>query len=77
MKTLLNSFKDGSTFLLEVPIPKIKSKNLLIKSSLSLLSSGTERMLIEFGKANVIQKALQQPEKVKEVLNKILVCYML
>ena len=71
MKTLLNSFKDGSTFLLEVPIPKIKSKNILIRSSISLLSSGTERMLIEFGKANIFQKAFQQPEKVKEVLNKL------
>lgn len=70
MKTLLNSFKDGSTFLLEVPTPHITAGNILIKTHVSLLSSGTERMLVEFGKANLIQKAIKQPERVKEVLQK-------
>ena len=37
----------------------------------TLVSSGTERMLVEFGRANIISKAMQQPERVKQVIDKI------
>lgn len=37
----------------------------------SLLSLGTERMLVQFGQASLLQKARQQPDKVKEVLQKV------
>ena len=43
----------------------------LIKTSASLISIGTERMLVEFGKANLLSKAAQQPEKVRQVIDKI------
>lgn len=55
----------------EVPSPQVKSGSVLIKTSRSLVSLGTERMLVEFGKANLIEKARQQPDKVKQVLDKI------
>ena len=44
---------------------------MLIQTTRSLVSIGTERMLVEFGKANMLQKARQQPDKVKQVLGKI------
>ncbi|MBO8244202.1 Gfo/Idh/MocA family oxidoreductase [Prochlorococcus marinus XMU1411] len=71
MKQLFQSLSDGKTCIQEVPIPNLSKGNLLIKTHCSLLSSGTERMLIEFGKSNLIGKAKQQPDKVKEVLNKL------
>jgi len=71
MKQLLQNLKDGNTLLEEVSIPKLKDKHLLISSKYSLVSIGTEKMLINFGKANYIQKAKQQPDKVKEVFDKI------
>ena len=71
MKQIVQSLKDGSIDIVEVPIPSVSSKNILVRTSLSLVSSGTERMLLEFGKANYIEKARKQPDKVKEVLNKI------
>ena len=36
-----------------------------------MVSSGTERMLVQFGKAGWIEKARQQPDKVRMVLDKI------
>ena len=71
MKQIIQSFKTGDTILEEVPAPIIKKGQLLIRTTQSLVSSGTERMLVEFGKANLIAKARQQPDKVKMVLNKI------
>ena len=63
--------KSGQTILEEVPVPQVKSGSVLIKTSCSLVSLGTERMLVEFGKASLIDKARQQPDKVKQVLDKI------
>ncbi len=71
MKQILQNLADGETSLVEVPCPKIKSDSLLIATKVSLLSSGTERMLVDFGKASYLEKARQQPDKVKQVLSKI------
>ena len=71
MKQILQSFKTGITELAELPSPKVKTGQVLIQTTRSLVSLGTERMLVEFGKASLIQKARQQPDKVKMVLDKI------
>ena len=71
MKQIIQSFKTGATTLEEVPSPQVSKGSLLIRTTKSLVSLGTERMLVEFGKANLIQKARQQPDKVKMVLDKI------
>ena len=71
MKQVVQSLKSGITEVAKVPVPRNKSGSLLIKSSQTLISSGTERMLLDFSKAGWIQKARQQPEKVKMVLNKM------
>lgn len=71
MKQIIQSFKTGATVLEEVPAPAVKRGCVLIQTTRSLVSLGTERMLVEFGKANMFQKARQQPDRVKEVLAKI------
>jgi predicted dehydrogenase/threonine dehydrogenase-like Zn-dependent dehydrogenase len=71
MKQIIQDLKSGNTILEEVPAPNVKSGHLLIQTTRSLVSLGTERMLVEFGKSNLFQKAKQQPDKVKEVINKV------
>jgi predicted dehydrogenase/threonine dehydrogenase-like Zn-dependent dehydrogenase len=71
MKQIIQSFKTGITELVELPSPLVKPGQVLIQTSHSLVSLGTEKMLVEFGKASLIQKARQQPDKVKMVLDKI------
>jgi len=71
LKQIIQSFKTGETILEEVPAPQIRRGCVLIKTTRSLVSAGTERMLVEFGKANLFQKAMQQPDRVKQVLGKI------
>lgn len=71
MKQILQNIKTGQTELTQVPVPGEKPGHLLIQTHASLISAGTERMLIEFGKAGWIDKARQQPEKVKQVIDKI------
>lgn len=71
MKQIIQSFKTGETILEEVPAPQVRRGAVLIQTTRSLVSLGTERMLVEFGKSNLISKARQQPDKVKQVLDKI------
>lgn len=71
MKQILQSFKTGETILEEVPAPIVSRGTVLIQTTRSLVSLGTERMLVEFGKSSLISKARQQPDKVKQVLDKI------
>ena len=71
MKQIIQNMKTGETILEDVPAPLVRSGHLLIQTSRSLVSLGTERMLVEFGNASLIQKARQQPDKVKMVLDKI------
>lgn len=71
MKQILQSLKTGATEVADIPVPSAKRGQLLIKTSHSLVSAGTERMLVEFGKAGWIEKARQQPDKVRMVLDKI------
>ncbi|MBV9987978.1 MAG: bi-domain-containing oxidoreductase [Chitinophagaceae bacterium] len=71
MKQIIQNLKTGDTILEEVPAPLVRPGHVLIKTHRSLVSLGTEKMLVEFGKGNLISKARQQPEKVKQVLDKI------
>lgn len=71
MKQILQSLKTGVTEIVEVPCPSATQGQLLISTTITLVSAGTERMLVEFGKANWIDKARQQPDKVRMVLDKV------
>ena len=70
MKQILQSLKTGATEVADVPCPRPQPGHVLIRSSYTLVSAGTERMLVEFGKANLYDKARQQPDKVRMVLDK-------
>ncbi|MFZ4801580.1 MAG: bi-domain-containing oxidoreductase [Chlorobium sp.] len=71
MKQILQDMGQGATTLTEAPAPVVSNGTLLIATSVTLVSAGTERMLVHFGKASYIEKARQQPEKVKMVLEKV------
>lgn len=71
MKQILQNLADGETLLADVPAPKTLPGSLLISTRRSLVSAGTERMLLAFGKASLVNKARQQPDKVRMVLDKV------
>ena len=70
MKHLVQNMKTGATTLEEGPGPTVQPGQVLIQTRRSLVSLGTERMLVSFGKAGLLAKARQQPERLKQVLDK-------
>lgn len=71
MKQLILHLKTGNTLLEDVPAPQVRRGQVLIQTRRTLVSLGTERMLVEFSRGSLISKARQQPDRVKQVLEKI------
>ncbi len=71
MKQVLQHLSSGLLEIADLPAPQLSRGGVLVQTQSSLISAGTERMLVEFGKANLIQKARSQPDKVKQVLTKL------
>jgi predicted dehydrogenase/threonine dehydrogenase-like Zn-dependent dehydrogenase len=71
MKQVLQNLGTGETSLVEAPAPHVSNSTIIVGSRVSLISAGTERMLVDFGRSSLLDKARQQPEKVKMVLDKV------
>ncbi|MCZ2126831.1 MAG: bi-domain-containing oxidoreductase [Anaerolineales bacterium] len=70
MKQLLQNLKDGKTVVADVPVPTPRAGQALVKVAASLVSAGTERMVVEFAEKNYLSKARSRPDLVKQTLDK-------
>lgn len=70
MKQVIQNLNTGKTSVIEAPMPSLGRGTVLIRTRRTLISAGSERMLVGFGKASLLQKARQQPDRVKDVINK-------
>lgn len=71
MKQLFLSVSDGSMHVVDTPAPTVKDNMVIIETLYSVVSAGTERSLASFGGKNLIQKALERPDQVKKVTEKM------
>ena len=70
MKQLLQNMKTGEAYVADVPVPRPGQGTALVKTAASLVSAGTERMVVEFAKQSLVGKAKSRPDLVRQVLNK-------
>ena len=71
MINVLQSFSSGETLVVDAPIPRVSGTSVLVESRATVISAGTERMLVDFGRASLLEKARKQPDKVRQVLDKV------
>lgn len=71
MKQVLQDIGSGKVSVREVPAPLLRDDGLLVRSQASLISAGTERMMMELAKKSLVGKARQRPDLVRKVLNKM------
>jgi len=70
MKQIVQNMKSGETQIVDVPVPIIQPGFLLIRTGASLVSAGTERMLVSFAEKNLLGKAQSRPDLMKQVVEK-------
>lgn len=70
MKQLLQNMRDGKALVLDVPIPHVQPGTALVRTAASLVSVGTERMVIEFAEKSLVAKARSRPDLVLQVVDK-------
>ena len=70
MKQLLQNIKTGKSIVEDVPIPTPREGQALVKVEASLVSAGTERMVVEFAEKSLVGKARSRPDLVRQVLEK-------
>src|SRR3990172_7596173 len=70
MKQLLQNIHSGETEVVEVPIPQIQPRMALVRTQVSLVSAGTERMLVDFAGKTLLGKAISRPDLVRQLVDK-------
>ena len=70
MKQLLQNMRDGKASVVEVPVPQVRPGMALVRNVSSLVSAGTERMIVAFAEKNLVGKARSRPDLVRQVLRK-------
>ena len=70
MKQVLQSIRSGQVQVAEVPTPVVPDNGVLVRTIASLVSAGTERMVVEFAEKNLLQKARARPDLVRQVLQR-------
>jgi predicted dehydrogenase/threonine dehydrogenase-like Zn-dependent dehydrogenase len=70
MKQVLQNQKTGEMAIAEVPTPVVQKGRVLVRTAASLISAGTERMVVDEGKKSLLDKARERPELVKQVIQR-------
>lgn len=71
MIQVVQDIRSGETVARELPDPVAPAGGLLIANVASLVSAGTERMVVELAKKSLIGKARERPDHVRRVLEKL------
>ena len=66
MRQIIQSYKNGKISLAEVPNPGCKSGGILVLTAASLISPGTEKLMIEMGQKSLLGKARARPDLVRQ-----------
>lgn len=70
MKQVFQDVRRGDVRVEEVPPPTLRPGTVLVRTSASVVSAGTERLALEFGQKSLLGKALERPDLVRQVWDK-------
>jgi len=71
MKQMLQNLKSGKISVADVPRPLLMPGGIIVRTRKSLISAGTERMVLQLGKKSLLGKARERPDLVRKVLDKV------
>src|ERR1700750_2433770 len=70
MRQVVQNVKNGQLEVREVPPPSLRTGGVLVRTAASIISPGTEKMVLELGKKSLIGKARERPDLVRQVISR-------
>ncbi|MCX5536506.1 bi-domain-containing oxidoreductase [Streptomyces sp. NBC_00006] len=71
MKQVVQNYKSGELAVLDVPVPGCKPGGVLVRTSYSLISTGTELMKVSEAGMSMVGKARSRPDQVAKVMQSV------
>ena len=71
MKQVIQPFKSGELTITDVPSPNLRKQGILVRTAASLVSAGTERMVVDFAEMNMFKRARARPDLVRQVVESV------
>ena len=71
MKQVVQHLRNGATRVVDVPVPRPTPGTVLVRTAVSVLSAGTERMVVDFAGRSLVGKARARPDLVRQTLDKV------
>src|SRR6056297_3393388 len=71
MKELIQSYKTGEMILGEVPKPLCKDEGVVVRTEASVVSAGTDKLMVDLAKKSLLGKSRARPDLVKQVIGKM------
>ncbi len=71
MKQIVEDYNSGVVRLVDTPSPLARAGSVLVSCRRSLISTGTEKAMIEVAGKSLLGKALARPDWVKQVIDKV------
>ena len=71
MKQVVQNYRTGDLRVVEVPRPTLRSGHVLVSNTASLVSVGTERIMVDLAQSSLLEKARKRPDQVRQVIDKV------
>ncbi|MEW6048545.1 MAG: zinc-binding alcohol dehydrogenase, partial [Bacillota bacterium] len=71
MKQVVQNYRTGELSVADVPAPVLRPEGVLVRNSRSIVSVGTEKLMMDLARKSLLGKALARPDLVKQVINKV------
>jgi predicted dehydrogenase/threonine dehydrogenase-like Zn-dependent dehydrogenase len=70
VRQVVQNVRNGQLEVREVPPPALQPGGVLVRTAASIISPGTEKMVLELGRKSLIGKARERPDLVRQVITR-------
>ena len=71
MKSIVQNYGKGELAVTDVPVPALQPGGILVRNAVSLISAGTEKLMVDLAQKSLAGKAKERPDLVRKVLDKV------
>jgi predicted dehydrogenase/threonine dehydrogenase-like Zn-dependent dehydrogenase len=70
MKQIVQNYRSGELKIWDVPAPAPRAGSVIVAVARSLISAGTEKMVVDLARSSLVGKAVSRPDLVRQLIDK-------